>query len=95
MPLCMEGRTHIPASSGKPQSLPEHLPYRVLGTLMTPVPVITAQPYTPRFSSHLCPILWLQGNHSFNICILYSSKCERNKEILQESLSPAVFNSDS
>ena len=39
----------------------------------------------------VCLILWLQCNHSFNICILCISKGERNKEILQESPSPAVF----
>lgn len=36
-------------------------------------------------------ILWLLCNHSSNTCNHCSSKEERNKRILQESLSPSIF----
>lgn len=52
----------------------------------------TALLITPPAQALSCPILWLRCNHSFNICILCSSKGERNEEILQESLTLAVFN---
>lgn len=93
IPLCMKGRFHTHTSSDKSHrvlhqniSSPLSSAHCWHRSQLTPH---TSLPITPPAQAPICLIPWLQCNRSFNIC---SSKGERNKEIFQESLRPAVFN---